>query len=190
MAKTKSDGWTDDLLIREIREGGLRRERAWEYIYKAWYPHFLAPIQKKGGTPEQLKQVFGTAVVDVEKQVRKPGFSLSTATLRTYITTALVNAWTKEQGKMSAANSTLEFAPELHAGDSNEAFEEQARKELLNEMIAQLGDDCKKVLTLYREGYQMNEIAEQMGWQGEQSAKNKKRECYKKLLELAKELKP
>lgn len=188
MANSNSDGWTDEVLIREIRAGGSRRNNAWEYIYKAWRPYYLAPILKNGGTAEQVDWVLGHVCVSVEKQILKPDFALHSATLRTYFVRALIHDWVHEQEKNSKRSVDIEL--DVSVIDYGDYEEEDPNKELLDELINQMDDTCKKVLTLFREGYSMKEIAEKMGWKKEQSARNKKKNCFDKLLELAKKYLP
>jgi len=184
MANTPQ-GWTDDLLIREIRAGGARRDVAWEYIYKAWRSIYLGPVLKQGGNPEQVDEVLGRVFVDVEKQLLKPDFALKSAKLSTYLTDAVIKAWKRaREYEASRQKSMVELDHNAHITGHRKSAEEDfiVREHFV--VLEQLGDKCKKVLTLYAQGYSMREIADTVGFQNEQSVKNEKGKCHRKLLDL------
>ena len=57
---------------------------------------------------------------------------------------------------------------------------------IVNQMIEEMGDPCKKVLSLfYHERNSMREIAGKMNYSCEQVAKNRKNICFKTLKEKA-----
>ncbi|MFN0013966.1 MAG: RNA polymerase sigma factor [Saprospiraceae bacterium] len=193
MANSKPDGWTDTLLIREIRAGGDRRGAAWAYIVRAWRGYYLAPVLRDGGTPEQVDEVLWRVVLDVDKQIRRPDFQLRTATLRTYFTESVYRAWRRSRSK--PGNTAVEFDPQVHAPGTDDSPEDdylrRERVARLDALLTHLGEPCKTVLTMfYLEDRSMREIAEKMGWTNEQTAKNKKNDCYKKLRDLTKNLQP
>ncbi|MBC7776448.1 MAG: sigma-70 family RNA polymerase sigma factor [Phycisphaerae bacterium] len=183
-------GWTDELLIREIRAGGRQRNTAWEYIYKAWRGYYLSPVLRAGGIPEQVDEVLGGVIVDVEKQVLKEDFELREASLRTYFTEAIVRAWARAR-EIAQRRQTAELDPQTYptgqGGNVEEDFIRQEQIERLDVLLARLGEKCRKVLMRFARGYSMREIAEELGFQNEQSAKNEKGKCHRKLLELTDE---
>lgn len=183
MAIWNAKGWNDDLLIREIRAGGKRRELAWHYIVRDWRRYYLAPVLQAGGTGEAVNLVLHRVVLDVEKQIRKPEFRLHSASLKTYFTESVFRAWKRAQGKSKPP--TVEFDPKRHGEGTDDGSDEDPRLARLDALLERLGEPCKTVLTLYREGYSMREIAQHMNYGNEQTAKNKKRDCYERLLGLA-----
>jgi len=188
MAKPNTNIWTDKTLIEEIQAGGTRRNRAWEYIYKAWRGYYLKPILKLGGTADQVDEVISQVIIDVDKQIQKEGFVLRISRLRSFFTECLIRAWRKS--RPVAVRETVEFNPEVHLSghteDAEQQYMAQERHQRLDAMLNQLGEKCKKVLLLFGKGYNMREIASEMNYENEQSAKNAKGECHRKLIELAK----
>jgi RNA polymerase sigma factor (sigma-70 family) len=185
MTNTPPSGWTDEILLREIRAGGQRRNSAWEYIYKAWRSYYLSPVLRMGGTPDEVDDVMGQVVMDVEKQILKPDFQLQTTTLRVYFTEALKRACARSWSKTPR---TVELDPQLHHAGQGESVEQAyIRQEQINRLDAllnKLGEPCKTVLMRFARGYSMREIATELGFENEQSAKNAKLRCHRKLLEL------
>lgn len=191
MANAQPTGWTDDILLREIRAGGQCRNTAWEYIYKAWRGYYLAPLLRMNGTPEQADEVMARVVMDVEKQILKEDFELHGAQLRVYFTEALKRAWfrTREQERKRA---TDELDPQMHSAGQRESVEQEyIRQEQIRQLDAlldRLGEQCKTILMRFARGFSMREIAEELGFANEQSAKNAKFRCHRKLLELTENL--
>lgn len=190
MANDQPTGWTDALLIREIRAGGLGRNKAWEYIYKAWRGYYLSPVLRSGGDPDQVDEVLGQVVLDVQKQVLKEDFELRVASLRTYFTEAVVRAWSRARKDARGRQAEyLDQQPHTTTGNSVEDdYIRQERLDRLDSLLARLGEKCRTILTRFALGYSMREIAEELGFENEQSAKNAKGKCYRNLLELTDEL--
>jgi len=191
MANTQPSGWTDQLLIREIRAGGQRRNRAWEYVYKAWRGYYLSPVLRSGGQAGQVDEVLSQVMLDVERQVLKADFELREASLRTYFTEGIVRAWSRSR-LVGQRRQTVELDTQTYMTgqqDSVEAdFIRQERMERLDALLAQLGEKCRTILTRFAMGYSMREIAMELGYDNEQSAKNAKGKCHRSLLELTDEL--
>lgn len=189
MANANSKGWTDDILIREIRAGGQRRETAWAFIHKTWFGTFLGAVRKSDGKAEEddVYAVLGQVYGDVQKQVCKPDFELHSAALSTYIAKAVVLAWMRWRGK-NGPPPTVEYDPQKHqAGQGNSAEQDYIARETLDRLLAKLGEPCLTILLMVAQEYRMREIAEVIGV-AEQTVKNKKSDCHKKLIELAKSL--
>ena len=189
MANDQPTGWTDALLIREIRAGGPGRNKAWEYIYKAWRGYYLSPVLRSGGDPHQVDEVLGQVVIDVQKQVLKEDFELRVASLRTYFTEAVVRAWArarKDAQRRQAEN--LDQQSHTTGSSVEEDYIKQERLERLDALLARLGEKCRTILTRFALSYSMREIAEELGFENEQSAKNAKGKCHRNLLELTDEL--
>lgn len=175
--------WEEDELIAGIRTGGLQRNLAWEYIYKAWRPYYLTPILKLNGTEQQVNEVISKVIIDVENQIIKPDFKLHTLTLIQYFTVCLKRAWAKHI-KLTYFISEYTDLPIdllLQEPESNH----QEIKEIVERMLNALKDPCKKILTMWSERYSMVEIAVAVNLMSEQSAKNAKSECMKKLILIA-----
>lgn len=189
MDNTNTTGWTDAILIREIRAGGQRRNRAWEYIYKAWRGYYLAPVLRAGGKPEQVDEVLGEVIMDLEKQILKEDFELKVASLRTYFITGIIRAWSRaREGGQRRQTDDLDST---YVGGQRDSVEEdfirQERMQRLDTLLTKLGEKCRTILTRFALGYSMQEIAVELGMQ-EQSVKNDKLKCQRKLLEITDDL--
>ena len=190
MTNAQPSGWTDAVLIREIRAGGQRRNTAWEYIYKAWRGYYLSPVLRAGGSPEQVDEVLGQVIMDMERQILKEDFELRVAKFKVYFTEGIMRAWSRAR-ETAQRRQTVELDPQTYAagqhGNVEEDFIQQERIQRLDALLARIGEKCQTILTRFARGYSMREIAEELGIE-EQSAKNAKLNCHRKLLELTDEL--
>jgi hypothetical protein len=189
MTNPNTNGWTDDVLIREIRAGSSRRNKAWEYIYKAWRGYYLKPILELRGTAEEADEVMSQVIVNLDKQIQKPDFELHSSKLSSFFTECLIRAWSKAAKRLAlgtwwrsnrksiSRDSTTAWSSNIWPRKSSSGW---------RAMLNFLGEKCKKVLLLFGKGYSMREIADELGYVNEQTAKNVKGNCHRKLVELAK----
>jgi len=190
MAKPTPTPWPDALLIHEIRAGGDRRERAWGYIHKAWFGAFLGAVRKTNGKAgeEDVYAVLGQVYTSVQKQVCKPDFALREATLCTYIAAAVINAYKRWMGKNTPL-PTVELDPQTHQAGHYNPTEDDVANEVLDQILARLGEPCRTILLMDAQGYKNREIAKALGI-AEQTLKNNssKSDCKEKVKNLAKGL--
>lgn len=191
MVNTQPVGWTDELLICEIRAGGKRCNTAWEYIYKAWRGYYLSPVLRMGGSEEQVDEIFSGVAMDLQKQVLKEDFILRVASLRTYFIDGIIKAWSRSR-RIEQRRQTIEFDPKTpgveQPGNVEEDYIRQERLQRLDALLAKLGEKCRIILMRFAQDYSMREIADELGFENEQSAKNAKGKCHRKLLELTGEI--
>ncbi|HKK88634.1 MAG TPA: hypothetical protein VJ917_07270, partial [Saprospiraceae bacterium] len=57
-------------------------------------------------------------------------------------------------------------------------------KEILQQLLSQLGDMCKQLLIYWAEGYKMKEIATKMHIVSDTAVRKRKHSCLKKLLAI------
>lgn len=169
---------TDNELIKAIRLGGRTRNDAWEYIYKAWRAYYLKPVLTLNGHPDEVDEIIGLVIIDVEKQLLKDEFKFKTVNFIQYFSICVKNAWIKNTRR------SVQFVElnEEHFKNKNFEPEVNSKFDELELSLSKIGDTCKKILTLWSERYKMEDIAKIMGLKSAQSAKNAKLECYKKLM--------
>lgn len=184
-SKMKDNTWTDEQLIAAIKAGGDMRNKAWEYTVRAWRGVYIGIIAKSGGTPHEVDAALSYAVLDVDKQVRRPDFALRSATLRSYFIGSLVRHWARlfRQGKVPPRNEFYGQMPlDAQEISPEEAFIQEEQRQKVHGALAQLGERCKTILTLFAAGHSWTEIAQRLNI-GLQNAKNTAGECKQKLRE-------
>ena len=66
----------------------------------------------------------------------------------------------------------------------SEEMDKRERLKLYREKFQLLGEDCRKILTLFYDGVKMDEIADKMGFASAGYAKKRKHRCKEKLVAL------
>jgi RNA polymerase sigma factor (sigma-70 family) len=172
---------TDYEIITAISNGGLERDKAWEYIYKTWSKGVIKIIQGYGGNIDDAIDLMGEVAMPFEKTIRNPDFILTSAKLSTYFTKCVINSWYKKRNLLKTTyNIELEDRHQeafVQSVDANMMKSDLAL--LIDQTLSVIGERCKKILTQFMNGYSMKEIAESMNFRGEQIAKNEKSKCQK-----------
>ncbi len=154
------------------------------------FPAIRSLVLKEGGDEEDAKDAFQESVWVLYQNCQKPDFQLS-ASIRTYLSAVSLNQWRKKKRNTKKEITKDEF-PEREDRQvaAEETREQEAEMELLAEKILDsLGEPCSKVLKAYYYlKLSMREIAENLGYGSENSAKTQKYKCLERAKNLAKTL--
>ena len=92
----------------------------------------------------------------------------------------------RKNSKVSLTDDTMQMDQTEHSTPEVQLFEEE-QKNLLRNLIGNLGDRCRKILELWKLSYSMEEIANELGFSSAAMARKNKYRCHKSLLEIIKE---
>lgn len=155
-------------------------EKALEIVYQKYYRMMTKMVITNSGTEEEARDVYQEALV-VFWQKARSGKLVLTSKMSTYIYSVCQNLWRKELERKKRLSHEARDTAEQMDMDSPE------RAKIIAKCLDQLGDTCRKVLTLYYfEELSMQEIADQLGFANTDTAKTKKYKCKQKLDELVK----
>ena len=158
----------DEDILERIRKGD---ERAIDFLYKKNYRMMVNMIIKNNGSEEEAKDIFQEALIVFWKKAVSAELVL-TSKISTYIYSICQNLWRKELDR----KSKLSFEEKDQPVELN--HDTQERILIIRKCINDLGETCRKVLTLfYFEELSMDDIAEQMGFANADTAKTKKYKC-------------
>lgn len=177
---TKTDTWTDEKLIAEIRAGSARREAAWKQVYRQYTGLLRASLIKAGGKPEDLEDLLGDVFSSVDRAVSKPDFTLHSASFATYIGNSVRNRYIYQRQRNKVKTVEIETSPGIHYHN------DPAKQLILREAIQlaeELGEPCRTMLLMKGEGYEDQEIADVIKL-ALQTIKNKLSECRKRFINL------
>jgi RNA polymerase sigma factor (sigma-70 family) len=167
----------DKEILSRIHKGD---ERALDYLYKKYYRMMVRMIISNNGTELEAQDIYQDALI-VFWQKAASGELVLTSKISTYLYSICLNLWRKELDRKSRL-SNEEKDGEFYIEDDREE-----RVRIIHECISQLGDTCKKLLTLYYfDGLSMEDIAEKIGLANSDTAKTKKYKCKKRLDSLVK----
>lgn len=167
----------DSEILDRISRGD---ERVLDYLYKKYYRMMTKIVLSNSGTEEEAKDVYQEALLAFWQKAAK-GQLVLTSKISTYLYSICLNQWRKELDRKSRLSS------DVVDGEEYQQHEAKERLKIVMECIDDLGDVCKKVLTLYYfDGLNMQEVAKKMNFANTDTAKTKKYKCKKKLDTLIK----
>lgn len=171
--------WTDDQIKASLRKGGYHRERALEYMFKAWFSALRDEAKRTGLGQEDAEEIAADAIWALMKQI------LNTQRgeinyLKTYaVKIAKRMAWRK---KTAIAYDVIDLdeIKELTGGEPSGGIDKILRwKEVENE-LEKMGEPCLSILLMRAWGYRTDEIASHTDL-AESTVKNKTRPCREEL---------
>lgn len=174
--------WDQVKAIRNNHDPSLRQ------LYTSGYPRVENFVINNNGTVDQAKDVFQEAFIAVWRNIQLDRFQPQNgAGLEAYLFQIAKNKWMdhlrsahyNKVVRMDTVTAAAQEADETPAGE-NEYMS------LVKKHFSALGENCKKILTMYYYRNQtLKQIAHQMNWT-EATAKNNKYRCILKLKDLIK----
>lgn len=179
---------TDQEIIAQIRIG--KREQAIKVLY-AEFPKIKSNIIYSGGDAEIAREIFHDSLILLIEKVSNPQFEL-TSKLSTYLFGINRFLWKNELRRRNK-NPELEWKDTLilSADDLGYNEEKEEKIKLLEKVLNQITERCKKILELfYFKKEDMNAIAKQLDFSSVNSAKTQKYKCMERAIELARQMNP
>lgn len=157
-----------------------------QHLYSSNYYKVENYVLNNNGTAEQAKDIFQEAFIAVWRNIQLGKFQVQqNASIEAYLFQVAKNKWLDylRSGHFTKVIS-LDKSNVSEPVTASVNSEENEYLVAIRRHFKNLGDSCKKILTLfYYEDESMKEIAEKMGWT-EATAKNNKYRCIQKLKEL------
>ena len=181
------------MLDNQILEGIVSGDRSringvFRYLYKVHYQGILKLVTSNKGTESDATDTFQNALLILYDQIKGNRFK-GKSSVKTYLFAICRNLWLKELSKKHHENSSLEQLPNLvdDSPDLGSQINFSSKRITLSYLLEQLDDSCQEVLTdFYYRGMSIRDIAAKYALTNEDSAKNKKYRCMKKLMDLVK----
>jgi RNA polymerase sigma factor (sigma-70 family) len=143
-------------------------------------------LSNYNGSEDDAKDVFQDAVIVIYEKAKNSDFEL-TCKFSTFLYRVCRNIWMSRQQKKSASEVTIpDDAKYIADEDSQIDLLQIERGKLFYKALRQLGTDCQKLLELFFQKRNMDEIASEMGFASEGYARRRKFQCKDRLIELIK----
>ncbi len=173
-------------LLSQIRSGKQGRDDVIRQLYhdQSLKTTIFGLVINNGGKEENALEVFNTTLIQFVKTVIKNNDMEIETSIRQYLIGIAKYVWLKE---LSDRKKHRSEEWQIHH-DKKDVIQPEAlvilkeKKELLTDLLAKLGRNCKEVLMHWANGYRMHQIAAMLGYQSEGMAKKKKYKCMKQLL--------
>lgn len=177
--------YSDELIFNTIKQNDSDGcNDVFTFIYQSYYPVIKKLVISNSGNETEAQDIFQETIITFYEQVKRENFEL-TCSLKTYLYSIGRNLWLKRLSKIKNLNHDInDFGDFISLDDDNEK-DSTENGEILLEMIGKLDESCRKILTyFYYDKLRMNVIMNKMKLGSEQSAKNKKLKCMKRLMEV------
>lgn len=150
-----------------------------------WKPYIAQQIKGMTGSEQDIDDVFQESIYELVANLGTGNFK-GKSTLRTYFTNICKYKW---MGRLRKDIRREEIRQEIfgsegivEAGDDIVSF--QDLKEILAQLLNDLGARCKQVLTLWAEGLSYEEIVLQIDTDNPGTARKRKHDCVERLTAL------
>ncbi|MDP4711843.1 MAG: sigma-70 family RNA polymerase sigma factor [Saprospiraceae bacterium] len=178
----------DRAILEDLRSPARQNnDRAFAEIYACHYASVQKFITKQGGTDEDAQDVFQEILIILYEKIRQADFKLD-CKLSTYMLAICKNIWHKKLKRLRLQQNIIQENHKQSLLVEEEAPADYAiisDEKRLMELLSHLSPDCREILRLYYfDRLSMRQIAEVMGYNSEQVAKNKKSRCMQVLRRL------
>ena len=154
-----------------------------QLLYNSLLPSIERHVIKNSGNKEDAKDIFQESVVVAYRKAQDPSFVL-TSSLETFIFSIAKRKWLYELKKRGRHNAHMEISPGEGGNNIEQMVINNERTSLYLKHFRALPAGCKKILTLFFEGYKMSEIAEKLGFASEGYARKRKHQCQETLIKF------
>ncbi len=158
--------------------------KAIQFIYRQYSESVSSFIIHYGGSRQDAEDVFQDTVVALIDIIAK-GKYRKEASIKTFLISVARNIWLNEIKKRERAGhreKQFELGRDQKETDIGQLIGDLENKRQLRELVAKLGESCRKILMLfYYENLPMKEIVDQMHYENEQVIRNKKYKCLQQL---------
>ena len=187
----KHPEWTDPELIHALKGTETMRDRGWRYILHGtdWRTSVLKFVLKNNGSPDDAAEVFQNTAFSFDKNIRLGEFKKNSS-LKTYFLGIAKNKWLRvlrdrARHQRHEENIAQALEREIKVGDRNkeDEFEAKDQDAYLLKIVAHVGERCKKIMQMFAQDFDMEEIAREVGLTGgADAAKREKYRCRQRIL--------
>lgn len=182
-------------LIKSLKDAELldaiRHEKnldmAIRSVYRDHFENLTWLVKNNSGNQQDAEDIFQEVLVNFISLVQKDKFR-GESSIKTFLFSMTKHTWLnelKKRGRSEARELKYEKAQDKEEADVSNLMSDREEKKQVMDLVAQLGDTCKKILVLfYYENRSMKEILSSLEYENEQVVRNKKHKCLKKLEQM------
>ena len=174
-------------LAAAIRSGGSNREHALSSLYNVTGLFFKIKqmVTNHGGNEEDARDVFHEGIITLDRKIRQDEYE-DRGSIESYLYGVCRFIWSNQLRKNKRVELKEDFTPYDQSTGENplDTMLNNEGQNMVATLFSQLGENCSKILSLWKLSYSMNEIAEEMGLPSGDNARKHKFRCYQKLLGL------
>ncbi|MEO5642091.1 MAG: sigma-70 family RNA polymerase sigma factor [Bacteroidia bacterium] len=174
---------SDEEIIQALQQGN--QTSALKKLYQ-YYPAIRQMILQNSGNRHDAEDIYQETLIILCRKVKENNFQL-TAGLKTFLFSISRLQWMNElrkRKKNSSASLDNTNEKEEETEKMNGYIREEEKFKKAEIALMKLGDKCKKLLQLfYAQNKSFKEIADELDFSNEKTAKNQKYRCMEKARE-------
>jgi len=179
----------DPELIDHLKQNGTNRRKAEEQLFKKYVYFVREGMSKYSLSEEDAFDVYSDTVLSAIEKITN-GLFQGRSSLKTWIYRIFHNKCVDQIRKLTTnKNKINRTAPVsdalLHLSDSAKSIVQQlverSDRDLLKTRLNELGDNCRKLLMLFADGYSDREISVSMDYKTPEVVKTSRLRCLEKL---------
>jgi RNA polymerase sigma factor (sigma-70 family) len=171
---------TDEAITQLLHGNVSQRESLFKYLYEesGWRNWLIQYICKDNGDVQAAEDVFQETLILFDRNIRENRFQ-GGSNLQTYFLGIGKQYWFNRQRGIKP--QPLEQQPEQpHQETPENLYLTTERQNMIHEILEQIGEHCKKVLSLYKLSLSNEEIARELGLSSPELAKKYAYRCREK----------
>ncbi|MBK7869562.1 MAG: sigma-70 family RNA polymerase sigma factor [Saprospiraceae bacterium] len=189
MKEKPIESFSDEEMIRMIQGKEEERHQALRsfFLDQRLERMVFAKIQERGGSKQDAQDAYQDAFKIFQRNVRNSAFE-GRSSLRSYFVGIALRLWMdrNKQSWNSRVNLTDEQMRMEEQSEDNplDAVIDLDRKNLVRQLLENIGERCKKILWLRANSHSMEEIAQEIGLSNADMAKKEAYRCNNRLKEM------
>jgi len=166
----------DDKILSQLRKGN---KKMFHELY-LYFPMVRKMIISRGGSEEDAKDLFQNALIKFYKKALSPDFQLS-AKISTYLYAIAQNQFLDLLRKKKK-EQVLDIDQQVIDSEINPTENKSNLFNSVKRLLNELGNPCKELIFMHSyQGYSFTEIAEKLGYNNSNTAKQQKYKCLIRL---------
>lgn len=173
---------TDDAIISALLGTIAQREAVFKYLYgnssgyKSWVINHICTNQ---GDLANAEDVFQECLILLDRNIRENIFERN-GSIKTYFFGIVKQYWFNQKRKMNKViNQEIPETQDFSYDIEGSLYYEE-KKDLINEILTQIGGKCRQILSLYKLSLSNTEIAAELGLSSPEMAKKYTYRCREK----------
>lgn len=175
---------TDQDIIQLIRE--RKHSPALDQLYRH-FDAIRAMVTSYGGSNEDARDIFQQGLMVFCEHAQQPDFQIRN-TVEGFLYGTCRYLWINTLRKRKKKRA-LDLEDEVDPSTTDllvSYLEKEAKLQAMDQILAALGEKCRKLLELcYFHKYSMKQIAQMLGYQNENTAKTRKYKCMEQARKMA-----
>ncbi|MFN7120065.1 MAG: RNA polymerase sigma factor [Saprospiraceae bacterium] len=183
------ESFSDEAMIRMIQGKEEERHRALRsfFLDESLERMVFAKVQERGGSRQDAQDAYQDAFKVFQRNIRNNTFQ-GKSSLRSYFVGIALRLW-MDKNKQNWSNRVNLTEEQLQLEEESEdnpldAVVDADRKNLVRQLLENMGERCKQILWLRANAHSMEEIAQEIGLSNADMAKKEAYRCNNRLKEM------